>query len=642
MTSDGSYMPSASSTFRAATALESGRHFLGLVEEFASLPARVAIDGKSYFLIRRGENWTLLSSVCPHVGGHVVDVGDVFECPNHGWQFDKRDGKCLNPSTKELSRFPVVEQDGRLFADIPRIQPIERSKRRMHSDDSVVVELRSHATIEVVTNGFSLLMDPWLDGPCFLGSWIHYPPVLGDGGPRRADAIWITHEHSDHFHIPTLERFDRSTPILTPDFPDGRIPARLAELGFTDIRPIPFGEPVELAPDFTITAFEPASLWNDSLLLIEAAGFRMLNLSDAGMNQRIADLVGPVDMISSAFSPSASSYPFAWTHIDKGEKLRLLDRAAQGGVDMLTAAARMYGARYVLPFADHFSLWHPAHREYVRMFPPLTVKDVREALADTEIEVVDLLPGESFDVVRKRSKRLWNDRERIYEPEYVENYLDQLWDAGEFARHYPQGTVTEEEVEDYFLTLNKTPEIIQAEELVVTVRAMDVELRDTQFEVALQLRPGAIERCELQDGPHELLIEIPMGVLAAVVQGDLQWDEAIIGFWCRFSRSPDIYHAGFWRLLHAPYVNRPADLRPRDDNPVSRDTVIGDAVERYGPDLDRIMRRQGMYCVGCQLAPVETIEQGARKHGLDDGAIDRMLIEANAVLGASEPAVDRA
>ena len=71
--------------------------------------------------------------------------------------------------------------------------------------------------------------------PAFLGAWTQYPPPVVDVTTLRPDAMVISHEHSDHFHEPTLVEFDRSIPIFIPDFPNRRLVERLGFEG-TDCR----------------------------------------------------------------------------------------------------------------------------------------------------------------------------------------------------------------------------------------------------------------------------------------------------------------------------------------------------------------------------------------------------------------------
>ena len=63
------------------------------------------------------------------------------------------------------------------------------------------------------------MFDPWIEGPAVFGSWITYPPsnIRVEDLPK-IHGIFISHEHSDHFHEFTLKKFDKHIPIFVPDF----------------------------------------------------------------------------------------------------------------------------------------------------------------------------------------------------------------------------------------------------------------------------------------------------------------------------------------------------------------------------------------------------------------------------------------
>jgi iron-sulfur cluster assembly protein len=63
---------------------------------------------------------------------------------------------------------------------------------------------------------------------------------------------------------------------------------------------------------------------------------------------------------------------------------------------------------------------------------------------------------------------------------------------------------------------------------------------------------------------------------------------------------------------------------------ITRDMTIGDIVEQY-PQAAEIFTEYGLHCVGCHVASWETIEEGARGHGMDDETIDMMVRDANEV-----------
>ena len=68
--------------------------------------------------MRQAAGFALLSNICPHEHGQVYDKGTCFECPLHGWQFDRGTGRCLNEPDQSLRVIPVSVEDGILFADI--------------------------------------------------------------------------------------------------------------------------------------------------------------------------------------------------------------------------------------------------------------------------------------------------------------------------------------------------------------------------------------------------------------------------------------------------------------------------------------------------------------------------------------------
>ena len=149
---------------------------LGPETFFTKLPARISLGTRSYYLVHKEAGYQLLSTVCPHQGGEVVNVGVCFECPHHGWRFEHATGKGKN-NPGQLSSVPVTIREGRLFVEVPlAIAASTPAAKRSTRLDQLTIQLHAHACLEIVYKGFSLLTDPWLCGPAFLGSWIQYPP----------------------------------------------------------------------------------------------------------------------------------------------------------------------------------------------------------------------------------------------------------------------------------------------------------------------------------------------------------------------------------------------------------------------------------------------------------------------------------
>lgn len=65
---------------------------------------------------------------------------------------------------------------------------------------------------------------------------------------------------------------------------------------------------------------------------------------------------------------------------------------------------------------------------------------------------------------------------------------------------------------------------------------------------------------------------------------------------------------------------------------ITKDMQLGELVSRY-PEAAQVMLKHGMHCVGCHMAAWETIEQGAKSHGMNEKQVDELVKEMNSVAG---------
>ena len=64
---------------------------------------------------------------------------------------------------------------------------------------------------------------------------------------------------------------------------------------------------------------------------------------------------------------------------------------------------------------------------------------------------------------------------------------------------------------------------------------------------------------------------------------------------------------------------------------VNKTDLISDVVEKY-PKASEIMMDYGLHCAGCFLNQFETVEEGAKLHGMTDPEIETMLKDINTKL----------
>ena len=70
------------------------------------------------------------------------------------------------------------------------------------------ISLISHASILIESDNTKILTDPWFFGTAFNDGWELDPRPNLDAIKKSisdVDIIWISHEHPDHLHFPTLK-----------------------------------------------------------------------------------------------------------------------------------------------------------------------------------------------------------------------------------------------------------------------------------------------------------------------------------------------------------------------------------------------------------------------------------------------------
>ncbi len=61
---------------------------------------------------------------------------------------------------------------------------------------------------------------------------------------------------------------------------------------------------------------------------------------------------------------------------------------------------------------------------------------------------------------------------------------------------------------------------------------------------------------------------------------------------------------------------------------ITKDTTISEALEIF-PRAAEIMQNHGLHCVGCHVNVMESIEGGAKGHGMDDEAVEQIISDIN-------------
>jgi UDP-MurNAc hydroxylase len=171
----------------------------------------------------------------------------------------------------------------------------------------VKIRFVSHASFTVENRGTTLLCDPWLFGKAFNRGWALLSPAAAVEW-EKIDYVWISHQHPDHLHFPTLKSVDpqkrKHLTMLYQKHASPRIPKAIRGLGYSTVRELRLNKWTPLRGGLEVMCGSVGSM--DSWICIRADGINILNLNDCvlgpGHLGYISGLVGKVTVLLTQFS----------------------------------------------------------------------------------------------------------------------------------------------------------------------------------------------------------------------------------------------------------------------------------------------------------------------------------------------------
>ncbi|MCB1172980.1 MAG: MBL fold metallo-hydrolase [Leptospiraceae bacterium] len=123
------------------------------------------------------------------------------------------------------------------------------------------VTFLGHQGWSVETDDFHLLIDPivtpYFRNIDFARSWVYPPRAIDLQGSGSVNAIYLSHDHEDHFHIESLHHFDRSTVIYLCGNMSGAAERILREMGFAAVQRLFAMQSIALGKQMTMTLYPP-------------------------------------------------------------------------------------------------------------------------------------------------------------------------------------------------------------------------------------------------------------------------------------------------------------------------------------------------------------------------------------------------
>jgi UDP-MurNAc hydroxylase len=248
------------------------------------------------------------------------------------------------------------------------------------------VRFVSHASILVETNGLRILSDPWLSGKVFNNGWGLVSPA-DTPDFSTISHIWISHEHPDHFHFPSLKAISEADKaritILHQRHASPRVVDAMRKMGFTRIVELPLYKWQRLEAGVEVYCGSCGAM--DSFLAIRDGDQCLLNMNDSifipEQLRYIKRQIGDVSILFTQFS-------FAnWVGNDHDEI-----RGAARKIEQLTSQVGIFRPTCVVPFA---SFCYFCNQENCRQNAWVNTPDTIAGLGLPGLHV--MYPGDEWD-----------------------------------------------------------------------------------------------------------------------------------------------------------------------------------------------------------------------------------------------------
>jgi UDP-MurNAc hydroxylase len=140
------------------------------------------------------------------------------------------------------------------------------------------LEFLNHSCLMLKTETTKILCDPWFKGTAFGNGWSLLHDNSHEINKLKFDYIWISHEHPDHFSIPTILELTKTCTFLFQETKDKKVKKFLESKGHSVIE-LKHKEETKIG-DLNITCIV-CDGYDSSLLVNYPDGKVLLNINDA-------------------------------------------------------------------------------------------------------------------------------------------------------------------------------------------------------------------------------------------------------------------------------------------------------------------------------------------------------------------------
>lgn len=525
------------------------------------------VDDFFFKILPNGKTEWVVSRICDHANGKLFrkECKSLAQCPLHGWTLDLNKLEYVNVQVKK-DRIHFEQNDNILLIEKKQnyLQIPEHIKTS--PINKITIRFVAHASLAITIDGFTILTDPWLMGPCFMTGWWHKVVPKADAMSimMDADLVYISHNHPDHMHMESLSHLRNirpDIPIIIPNFSSKSVEKPLINYGFTHIIPLEFNHLYAINQNkILLSILKSGDFRDDSGIFFKAGEFSGLLTVDAAALNRMV-LPKEIDFLASAFAGGASGYPWCFEHYSIEQRQKINKKSKNSVLKLAVDYIKATQTKHYMPYAGYFS--EEANRDHF-----IKLNNLKNSVDDIKNQLIRLVPDVHFidprmtDLIEFDTNGNMIHQEQIKLPalyqldqSYIDSYLEkEIVDSKNFDIQYiAQYFLACKFQDDLIVYLIPTDSAFEPTEqglkidfsgIKVTVNIMDV--------VALYMD------YELSSPARKKIIKVRKNPLWIVVNNALSWEELSIGFHCRIIRKPDVYNSKFWDYFTNTYTGVPA------------------------------------------------------------------------------------
>jgi CMP-N-acetylneuraminate monooxygenase len=502
--------------------------------------------------------WIGYDRVCDHNGGTLSldPTKKTATCPIHKWTLLLNEGayenSCPKKSLQVIDKTDIllVKKEEEFFPDV---------QREMLHTGEIECDFNAHASVSLKAGNFSIITDPWFVGSCFATGWWHSNPPSIEAVDRliNADLIYISHNHPDHLHIPTLEKYvSKDRLFLVPNFESKSVESILRKLGYNNLIITDFLEEVTITKNQSVKLIivKSGDDRDDSSLLVYTKNNILFFGVDTNMPNKW--VLPKVDMLFTPFAGGASGFPSRIENFDLEKKIQITNvnrnSVLSNHVKKLVSATR---PKYVIPYAGYFTEIY-RDQDVKKINIKNSPEDLIEFVETNFANVIGINPlqtsrfnicGDKLDKFdRYESPLYFLDEEYVLEEitkfsSGLENLTsEKLFNIGENfikASFVDELTVIIILANDDFSKFENKALVVNFSKESRGYSILEIgEKSDTQI----------IEILKRETKNNLEILRVRKGSLLGVFEQGLPLEDLSIGFQIKMFRSPNVYNFKFW------------------------------------------------------------------------------------------------